>query len=260
MRSFLESSNDVAHKARNELFYGLSKPISGTLKGLVPELFVNDWFSSVHYDHKVFKVRSRAWCNSTYPSKDPSDTPGTEMYPILKKRCVSAAWIVSVLEHPGFYTTSNLRENLYIPTQPEIKARASWTMGAAVLIAQAQNSPEPGLKGCGYHTDGLEVMGIFNGSTDGMEDTFVAPAIQPAFDDESYDEVFTSDTGLIKSSDVPSSAKFIHSLSDNNFITAPLFANFALFAVILVAIGAWVYRRCLRRASPNISLHGDIKL
>jgi hypothetical protein len=69
----------------------------------------------------------------------------------------------------------NLRNNLYVPTQLEIKARASWTMGAAALIAQTQNTGEPGLKGCRHHRNGLEVMEIFNGSTDGMEDAFVAP-------------------------------------------------------------------------------------
>ena len=243
--------NDQVPQAPRELFYGLGMPIYATFQGLDAASFTNGRIIPVPYRNADFIAKARDWCEGTA-----QDGEGDN--PFLRQRCASAAWIVSLLDHDTFYNGPNLRNNFYIPTQREFTARASWTMGAAALIAQAQNS---GLKGCANHVHGLEVMGIFNGSTDGIEDALVDPAIQPAFDDESYDEVFTADTQLIKSSDVPSSAKFIHSLSDNNFITAQVslsFANFALFAVILVAISAWVYRRALRRASPTTSLAGDM--
>ena len=249
----------------SESFYGVGKPILGTLKGLVPKLFVNESSYPVHHDHIQFIANSRKWCESSWPNPEfpddhVPDGPDRVKYDILSKRCATAAWISSLLDHEKFYRGPNLRNNLYLPTPPEIEVRASWTMGAAVLIAQ--NTGEPGLKGCTHHTNGLEVMGIFNGSTDSMEDAFVAPTVQPPFEGgsvESVDEVFTTGTNtqLIESSDIPSSAKFSHSLSDKNFITAQFslsFANFAFFAVLLVVIGAAVYRRGLRRSSPKIFL------
>lgn len=251
-----------------DLFYGLSKPISETIKALDRNRFRFKRILPVQYNHTDFLARSKVWCERVYqvPEDDGhEDHPDNRFYTYALQRCVSAAWISALMDNsPALYSGSNLRGNFYIPTSRELKSRTSWSMGAAALIARTQNSEHPGLKGCADHVDGLEVMGIFNGSTDGMEDDFATPADEPAFDDEFNDEVFTTtNTHLIESSDVPSSAKFIHSLSDNNFITAQFslsFVNFALVAVLLITIGAWVssYRRGSRRASPNIFLPGDM--
>lgn len=240
-------------EARTRFFYGLGKPIFSNLKALEAGDTSNDRIFPVSYNHDQFITKAKDWCKTAKVGEDADD--------FVKRRCTIAAWIVKLLQGTSIYPNDNLRNKLYIPTQRETRARASWTMGAAALIARAQNSARPGLKGCDHHPHGLEVLGIFNGSTDGMEDVFVAPAVEPAFDDGFYDEVFTTNTQLVESSYVPSSAKFIHSLSDNNFITAQFslsFANFAFFVAMLVAIGAWVYKRRSRRATPNISLPGDM--
>ena len=255
----LIDAGGVIPKASTEIFYGLGMPILGTLKALDNPADVN-WFKNdrifpVHYNRVQFINKAKIWCSSNWVhpnNEDNEDDPRNKMYPIRLKRCAAATWIDSLLDHGTFYPDGNLKNGFYIPSQREFTGRDSWTIGAAALIARAQNSGTPGLKGCENHPHGLEVMGIFNGSTDVMEDGFVDPANPP---------VFTADTQLIKSFDVPSSAKFIPSLSDNNFITVQAslsFANFAFFAVILIAVGAWVYRRALRRASSNISLPGDI--
>lgn len=251
----------VPNKAPTELFYGLGMPILGTLKGLDPKTENHNWFKNgrvlpVKYDIYQFVHAADEWCRTPYDANN--EDQNTK---ISRQRCAVATWIVSLMGHENFYPDGlEFSDNFYIPTQREFPSRGSWTMGAAALIARAQMSVDPGLKGCVRDMVGLEVMGIFNGSTDSTEDTFVSPAVQPAFDDESYDEDFTNTPPtIIKSSHVPSSAKFINSLSDNNFMTTQLslsFANFALFAVLLVAISAWVYRRSLRRASPNIILPG----
>lgn len=239
-----------------ELFYGLGMPILGTLQGLDdPEDVHRNWFKNGHllpfkYNPFEFRAAAENWCIDPYNLDDEGD-PAGGMFAIRRQRCATATWIASLMEHENFYPHSLFDDNFYIPTQREFPSRASWTMGAATLIARAQMSIDPGLKGCVRDMVGLEVMGTFNGSTDSMEDTF---------DDESYDEVLTNTPLIrIKSSNLPFSAKFINSLSDNNFITAQFslsFANFALFAVILVSIGAWVYRRGLRRASSNVILPG----
>ena len=256
--------NDKIPKASTEIFYGLGMPISGTLKGLDRAAFAKDWIFPVRYDSIDLISKAKNWCRTHWVNPNDinnHDDPRNKMFPILAKKCATATWIHSLLDLELTYPDEGLKGGFYIPNQREFTGRDSWTMGAAALIARAENSDRPGLKGCVLDQHGLEVLGVFNGSSDGMEYDFVAPVIQPAFDDESYDEVFTADAQLIKSSDVPSSAKFIHSLSDNNIISVQVslsFANLAFFAVILVAVGAWVYRRALRRASSNISLPGDI--
>jgi hypothetical protein len=275
------AATNVASAPKN-FFYGLGMPIRGALLGINHATNSDDWFENgrflpVKYNRDQFIERGKAWCEKARGSdmderRDAlADANGREdgvkdMLAYRKRRCANVAWIVALMESDKIYPGGALRNDFYIPTQRDIPSRASWTMGAAALIARAQVLPpkDRGLKGCVVEGGlGLASMGTFNGSADSMD---VAPAIQSAFDDELYDEDFTTNTPLtgIESSDhVLSSAKFIHSLSDNNSIIVqfPLsFASFALLSVILVAIGAWVYRRGLRGASPtgNIFLPRDM--
>lgn len=239
-------------------FYGLGTPFKGTF-----ESFNLPWYGDVtddgiEYKHNNFKDAAATLCNDPWNAGPPENTNNKANF-ILARKCTNAVMVTRLMEDSRFGQNGTTRNNFWLPETDLLRPHSSWTMGAAALIARATDplsNNAPPLRGCNDDAEGLEVIGIFNASSVNREDTFVAPTVQPALDNESYDQIFTTNTLLIKSSNVPVSAKFLHS-SDNDFVTIHIsssVATFVLFAVILLSTGVLVYRFGRRRSSSPIFL------